>query len=224
MIKKNIKRFFETGGTDLYSKYIKRFLGISLSFIAIIICIPIYGILALLVRIKLGKPILFKQLRISKNNKKFKIYKFRTMTDARDENGNLLSTELRLTKFGILLRSTALDELPELFNILKGDISFVGPRPLLVEYLPLYTKYEMQRHNVRGGLIPPEVLYGDVTPTWEQQFEYEVYYVNNISFLIDFKIILATFKCIVKRTSINYGNHKRDPFVEDRMNKMKQES
>lgn len=205
----------------MYSKYIKRIFAVTLSIIAIVICIPIFCILALLVRIKLGKPILFKQLRISKKGKKFKMYKFRSMTDAKDENGNLLSTELRLTKFGIILRSTALDELPELVNILRGDISFVGPRPLLVEYLPLYSKYEMQRHNVRGGLIPPEVLYGEVTPTWEQQFEYEVYYVNNISFRLDLKIIFATFKCILKRTSINYGNHKRDPFVEDRMNKMK---
>jgi len=202
----------------MYSKCIKRILDISCSFIAIIICIPIFAILAVLVRIKLGKPILFKQYRVSKKNKIFKMYKFRTMRDIRDENGNLLPNELRYTKFGSTLRSLSIDELPELLNILKGDISLVGPRPLIVEYLPLYTQYEMQRLNVRGGLIPPEVLYGNITPTWEQQFEYEVFYANNVSLLLDIKIIIATFIGIFKRNTINYGTYNRDSF-EDRLDK-----
>jgi len=146
------------------------------------------------------------------------MYKFRTMKDIRDELGNLLPNESRFTKLGSILRSSSIDELPELLNILKGDISLVGPRPLIVEYLPLYTQYEMQRLNVRGGLIPPEVLYGNITPTWEQQFEYEVFYAKNVSFLLDIKIILATFIGIFKRNTINYGNYSRDSF-EDRLDK-----
>ena len=150
----------------MYSKYIKRILDIGCSFIGIIICIPFFAILAVIIRINLGKPILFKQYRVSKKNKIFKMYKFRTMKDIRDELGNLLPNESRFTKLGSILRSSSIDELPELLNILKGNISLVGPRPLIVEYLPLYTQYEMQRLNVRGGLIPPEVLYGNITPTW----------------------------------------------------------
>ena len=202
----------------MYSKYIKRILDIGCSLIGIIICIPFFAILAVIIRINLGKPILFKQYRVSKKNKIFKMYKFRTMKDIRDELGNLLPNESRFTKLGSILRSSSIDELPELLNILKGDISLVGPRPLIVEYLPLYTQYEMQRLNVRGGLIPPEVLYGNITPTWEQQFEYEVFYANNVSFLLDIKIILATFIGIFKRNTINYGNYSRDSF-EDRLDK-----
>ena len=202
----------------MYSKYIKRILDIICSIIAIIIGIPIFLFLAVIIRIKLGKPILFKQYRVSKKNKIFKMYKFRTMKDIRDELGNLLPNESRFTKLGSILRSSSIDELPELLNILKGDISLVGPRPLIVEYLPLYTQYEMQRLNVRGGLIPPEVLYGNITPTWEQQFEYEVFYAKNVSFLLDIKIILATFIGIFKRNTINYGNYSRDSF-EDRLDK-----
>ena len=202
----------------MYSKYIKRILDIICSIIAIIIGLPIFLFLAVIIRINLGKPILFKQYRVSKKNKIFKMYKFRTMKDIRDELGNLLPNESRFTKLGSILRSSSIDELPELLNILKGDISLVGPRPLIVEYLPLYTQYEMQRLNVRGGLIPPEVLYGNITPTWEQQFEYEVFYANNVSFLLDIKIILATFIGIFKRNTINYGNYSRDSF-EDRLDK-----
>ena len=202
----------------MYSKYIKRILDIGCSLFGIIVCIPFFAILAVIIRINLGKPILFKQYRVSKKNKIFKMYKFRTMKDIRDELGNLLPNESRFTKLGSILRSSSIDELPELLNILKGDISLVGPRPLIVEYLPLYTQYEMQRLNVRGGLIPPEVLYGNITPTWEQQFEYEVFYAKNVSFLLDIKIILATFIGIFKRNTINYGNYSRDSF-EDRLDK-----
>jgi len=206
----------------MYSKYIKRILDIICSIIAIIIGLPIFLFLAVIIRIKLGKPILFKQYRVSKKNKIFKMYKFRTMIDLKDENGKLLPNELRYTKFGSVLRASSIDELPELLNILKGDISLVGPRPLIVEYLPLYTQYELQRLNVRGGLIPPEVLYGNITPTWEQQFEYEVFYANNVSFILDIKIIIATFIGILKRNAIDYGNHSRDAF-EDRLDKKESE-
>ena len=144
------------------------------------------------------------------------MYKYRTMTDECDENGKLLSDDVRLNKFGRILRSTSLDELPELFNILKGDLSIVGPRSLLVDYLPYYTDYERQRHLVRGGLTPPEVLYNNIMPTWEEQFEYEVNYVNNVSFLLDLKILLATFKAIFKRHVKNYGSYVRKSLIEER--------
>lgn len=200
----------------MYRKYIKRILDIIGSVFAILICIPIFIVIGLLVRIKLGKPILFKQDRVSKNNRVFTMYKFRTMLNSKDVNGNLLPNDLRETKFGSFLRSTSLDELPELVNILKGDISFVGPRPLIAEYLPLYTEYELQRHKVSGGLIPPEVLYGDITPTWQQQFEYEVYYANHVSFLLDIRILATSIKGVLKRRSIHYGNYNRDSFFEER--------
>lgn len=205
----------------MYSKYIKRILDIGGSILAIIMGIPFFMIISLLVRIKLGRPILFKQLRVSKNNETFTMYKFRTMRDIRDDNGNLLPNELRQTKFGSFLRSTSFDEFPELWNILKGDISFVGPRPLVPEYLPYYTEYELQRHKVRGGLIPPEVLYGDITPTWQQQFEYEIDYANHVSFLLDFKIMIASLKGIFKRNAIQYGNYNRESFFQERRDKIK---
>jgi undecaprenyl phosphate N,N'-diacetylbacillosamine 1-phosphate transferase len=203
----------------LYSKYIKRIFDIGSSILAIIMCIPFFMIISLFVWINLGRPIIFKQLRVSKDNKIFTMYKFRTMRDIRDANGNLLPNELRQTKFGSFLRSTSIDELPELWNILKGDISFVGPRPLIPEYLPYYTEYELQRHKVRGGLIPPEVLYGDITPTWQQQFEYEIYYASHVSFLLDFKIIIASLKSVFKRNSIHYGNYNRESFFQERKSK-----
>ena len=133
-----------------------------------------------------------------------------------DENGDLLSDEIRLTKFGKLLRSTSLDELPELFNILKGDLSIVGPRSLLVDYLPYYSDYERQRHTVKGGLTPPEVLYNNIMPTWEEQFKYEVNYANNVSFILDLKILFATFKGVFKRNSSAYGSYVRKLLSEER--------
>jgi len=205
----------------MYCNYIKRILDIICSLLSIIICFPIFIMISILVRIKLGKPILFKQLRVSKNDKIFTIYKFRTMTEERDKSGVLLPNEKRLTRFGSFLRSTSLDELLELINILKGDISIIGPRPLIKEYLPIYSEYELQRHKVRGGLIPPEVLYGNIIPTWEQQFEYEVHYANNVSFLLDIKIIVKTLKGVFKRTSIDYGNYIRGSLLDERKNKMK---
>lgn len=200
----------------MYRKYIKRLLDFILSLIAIIILLPILVIIATIVRIKLGFPIFFKQDRVGKDEKIFKMYKFRTMADKRDENGNLLPDEQRITPCGSILRSTSLDELPELFNILKGDISIVGPRPLPVEYLQYYTDYEKVRHSVRGGLTIPEVLYGNLTPTWEEQFHYEVLYVNKLSFLLDVKIVVTTIRILFKRVYEDYGNEVRIPLAEER--------
>ena len=203
----------------MYKLYIKRGIDFFLSLIAIIILSPFLIIFTVLVYIKLGSPVIFRQGRIGKNEKIFYMYKYRTMTEACDENGKLLPDDVRLTKFGRILRSTSLDELPELFNILKGDLSIIGPRSLLVEYLPYYTAYERQRHLVRGGLTPPEVLYNNIMPTWEEQFEYEVNYVNNVSFILDVKILLATFKGLLKRHSNNYGSYVRKSLIEERQKK-----
>lgn len=151
-------------------------------------------IIAFLVRIKLGSPVIFKQDRPGLNEKIFTLYKFRTMTDERDENGELLPDEKRMTKYGKFLRSTSLDELPELFNIFKGDMSLVGPRPLLVQYLPLYDEYQRRRHEVRPGLSGLAQISGRNTLSWEEKFRLDVEYVDNISFIGDFKIILSTLK------------------------------
>ena len=167
----------------MYAKYIKRIIDFILSFIAVIVFSPLLLVIAVLVKINLGAPVIFKQERIGLNEKIFTMYKFRTMNDKRDKNGELLPDIYRQTRLGDFLRSTSLDELPELINILKGDIAIVGPRPLLVSYLPYYTEEERLRHSVRGGLTVPEVVYGDVAPTWEEQFSYEVDYTKNISFL-----------------------------------------
>jgi len=205
----------------MYRKYIKRLLDIICSLFAITLLSPVLIIVSILVHIKLGSPIIFKQQRVGKNEKIFTMYKFRTMTDERDQNGCLLPNEARFTKFGSILRATSLDELPELINILNGDISIVGPRSLLVEYLPYYTECERQRHKVRGGLTPPEVLYDNITPTWEKQFEYEVHYANNVSFMLDVRIMFATIKGVFKRNSVDYGNYVRASFAEERKNSYK---
>lgn len=189
----------------MYRKFIKRLLDIILSLIAIIILSPVYLVIAIVVRIQMGSPVLFSQDRIGKDEKIFKLYKFRSMTNARDENGNLLPDKQRLTKFGIALRSTSLDELPELFMILKGDMSFVGPRPQPSFYLPYYKEEEREAHKVRGGLIPPDSLCKKVQCDWETQFEYEVYYANNVSFVLDLKVIWHTFGILIQRIKHNYG-------------------
>ena len=177
-----------------------------LSLLAIIVLSPVLLVTAVLVRIKLGSPILFKQKRPGLNEKIFTIYKFRTMTDKKDENGNLLPDDVRLTKFGRFLRSTSLDELPELFNILKGDMSIVGPRPLRVEYLPLYNDSQKHRHDVRPGLTGLAQVNGRNTISWESKFEYDVDYVKDVSFLLDIKIILSTVLKVFKREGINRNN------------------
>lgn len=182
-----------------YEAFFKRLLDIIISALVIILFCWLYLILAIIVRLNLGSPVLFTQDRPGKNNKIFKMYKFRSMTDARDENGELLSNKERLTKFGKILRSTSLDELPEFFNILKGDMSFVGPRPLLVDYLEQYNSFEMRRHEVRPGLTGLSQVSGRRDLPWKERFEKDVEYVDNITFLGDLKIVWITVKKVFKR-------------------------
>lgn len=187
----------------MYRKYIKRLLDFILSLIAIIILSPILLIVAILVRIKLGSPVIFKQKRPGLYEKIFTLYKFRTMTDQKDEQGNLLPDEIRLTKFGKLLRSTSLDELPELFNILKGDMSVVGPRPLLIRYLPLYNEHQKHRHDVRPGFTGWAQCNGRNAISWEEKFDLDVYYIRHVSFLLDLKVIFKTIKIVLFREGIS---------------------
>ena len=205
----------------MYKNYIKRLLDIILSLMALVALSPILLIISVFVRINLGSPIFFKQERVGKDEKIFTMLKFRTMSDKRDEDGNLLPDEFRQTKLGDFLRSTSLDELPELINILKGDISIVGPRPLLVSYLPYYTQEERLRHSVRGGLTVPEVVYGNVTPTWDEQFSYEVDYAKNVSFTLDVKIIWKTLLILFKRVQTDYGSEVRNPLNVERAEMVK---
>lgn len=188
-----------------YEKYIKRPQDFCCALVAIIVLSPIMAVTAVLVRVKLGSPVIFKQERPGLYGKIFTLYKFRTMTDAKDKNGNLLPDDVRLTKFGKMLRSTSLDELPELLNILRGDMAVVGPRPLLVEYLPYYTKEEKHRHDVRPGLTGLAQINGRNTLTWEEKFSYDIKYVKNISFVNDVKIILKTVEKVFKRSDILIG-------------------
>ena len=187
----------------MYKRYIKRLLDILISLCGIIILSPVYLVVWILVRVKLGKPALFTQERPGKDEKIFKLYKFRSMTDERDEEGKLLPDEVRLTPFGKKLRSTSLDELPELFNILKGEMSVIGPRPLLIKYLPLYNETQKHRHDVRPGLTGLAQINGRNAITWEKKFEYDVEYVNQLSFLMDLKIFFGTIKAVLKRNGIN---------------------
>lgn len=187
----------------IYKKYFKRPIDIILSLVAIIVLSPLMLIIALLVRIKLGSPVIFRQERPGLNGKIFTLYKFRTMTDEKDENGKLLPDEIRLTRFGKLLRSTSLDELPELFNILVGDMSLVGPRPLLVEYLPLYNEHQKRRHEVRPGLSGWAQVNGRNSISWEEKFNLDIEYVDNVSFIRDWKIIFLTIKKVIMREGIN---------------------
>lgn len=188
---------------SFYNKYIKRLIDIVLSGLALIILSPTFLVLSILVRTKLGSPVIFHQQRPGKDEKIFNMCKFRSMTDEKDENGNLLPDEKRLTPFGAKLRSTSLDELPELWNIFKGDMSIVGPRPLLVRYLPRYNEVQKHRHDVRPGLTGLAQVRGRNAISWDDKFKYDVEYVNNISFLLDFKIILETVKVVIKRDNIS---------------------
>lgn len=190
----------------MYAKYIKRILDLILSLMALIVLMPLMIIIGILVRINLGSPIIFKQKRPGKNEKIFTLYKFRTMTDKRDIDGNLLPDEYRLTKFGKFLRSTSLDELPELINIIKGDMAIVGPRPLLVEYLPYYTEEEKHRHDVRPGLTGLAQVNGRNAISWEEKLKYDTEYIKKISFYSDLKIIFKTIKKTIKREDILMGN------------------
>lgn len=191
----------------MYAKYIKRILDFVLSLVALIVLSPVLLIVAILVRVKLGSPVIFKQQRPGKNEKIFTLYKFRTMTDKKDENGNLLPDSERLTKFGKLLRSTSLDELPELINILKGDMAIVGPRPLLVEYLPLYNEEQKHRHDVRPGLTGLAQVSGRNSITWEEKFNDDLEYIEKISILEDIKIIFTTIGKVFKREGISQENN-----------------
>ena len=186
-----------------YEKFIKRPQDILLSLLAMIVLSPVLLITAILVRTKLGSPVIFKQKRPGLDEKVFTLYKFRTMTDAKDPDGNLLPDEVRLTKFGKLLRSTSLDELPELWNIFRGDIAVVGPRPLLVEFLSRYNEQQRRRHEVRPGLSGLAQVNGRNAISWEDKFKYDVQYVDHVTFLGDWKIIFQTVLNVIKRDGIN---------------------
>lgn len=193
----------KTHKQGIYEKYIKRPQDFLCALAATIVLSPVMLVTAVLVRVKLGNPVIFTQERPGKDEKIFKLYKFRTMTDARDENGNLLPDEVRLTKFGKVLRSTSLDELPELFNILKGDMAVVGPRPLLVRYLPRYNEHQARRHEVRPGFTGLAQVNGRNAICWEEKFDWDVKYVESITFLGDWKIILQTIRTVLKREGIS---------------------
>ncbi|MFG6496237.1 sugar transferase [Fictibacillus sp. UD] len=187
----------------IYRRFVKRPMDFMLSLIAITVLSPVLLVIAILVRMKLGSPVLFKQKRPGLNEEIFLMYKFRTMTDEKDEHGELLPDSVRLTKFGKFLRSTSLDELPELFNILKGDMSIIGPRPLLIQYLLLYNEHQKRRHDVRPGLSGLAQVSGRNAISWEEKFDLDCYYVDNVSFRGDWKIILLTIKKSVIREGIN---------------------
>ena len=192
---------------SFYEKHLKRSLDFLCATAALVLCSPVLGVVAILVKNKLGAPILFTQDRPGLNGRLFKLYKFRSMTDQRDIDGNLLPDDIRLTKFGKLLRSTSMDELPELFNILRGDMSVVGPRPLLAEYIPYYTEEESHRHDVRPGLTGLAQINGrNAIGSWEERFAYDLEYVNKLSFLMDVDIILKTVSKVLKKTDIQVGS------------------
>lgn len=208
----------------MYRHFIKRILDIILSGLALLILSPIFIILAVMIRMKLGSPVLFKQKRPGKDEKIFMLYKFRTMTDECDENGKLLPDHIRLTSFGKLLRSTSLDELPELWNIFRGDMSIIGPRPLLVSYLPYYTKEEKIRHTVRPGLTGLAQVSGRNYLNWDKRLLKDVEYVKNLSFKMDLKIIYMTIKVIFVRENVaDDTNFVEGNFAEIRKLRMETE-
>ena len=186
-----------------YERIVKRIIDIIVSGLFLLVFSWLYLILYFVVRTKLGAPVLFKQDRPGYKGKAFKMYKYRSMTDERDENGELLPDEVRLTSFGKKLRSTSLDELPEMLNVFKGDMSLIGPRPLLVSYLPLYNERQGHRHDVRPGITGYAQAYGRNSITWEEKFEKDVYYVENCSFLLDLKILVHTVKVVIKHEGIS---------------------
>ena len=206
----------------VYARYIKRILDVLLSGCALVVLSPVLLIVAVLVRTKLGSPVIFCQERVGKDEKIFKMYKFRSMTDARDENGELLPDEVRLTKFGRALRATSLDELPELWNIFKGDMSIVGPRPLLVRYLPYYTEDERHRHDVRPGLTGLAQVNGRNYVTWEQRFQWDLAYVNAVFFKTDLTIVCKTVAVVLgarnieTASSFEHGGIVYRPLDEER--------
>lgn len=199
----------------LYSIFKRCFDCISASFLLIVIS-PFFIILMMMVRIKHGSPIFFKQVRSGRNMKKFGLIKFRTMTNERGADGNLLPDHMRLTKFGKFLRNSSLDELPELLNIIKGDMAVIGPRPLIPQYDAYYKEEELPRFKIRGGLIPPESLHNDSFLTWDKQFQYEADYARNISLKLDLKILVSVFKTMILRNTKDYGEYERKPLDEER--------
>jgi len=200
-VKKNHRVKRKTRG--IYERCIKRPLDILLSTFALVVLSPVYVVIACMVRVRLGSPVIFKQERPGLNEKIFILYKFRTMTNERDKEGRLLPDSIRLTKFGKWLRSTSCDEIPEFLNILKGDMSIVGPRPLLVEYLDRYNAYQKKRHEVRPGLTGYAQVYGRNGISWEEKFKRDVHYVRNVSFYLDVRIIIKTIEAVLKREGIN---------------------
>ena len=199
----------------MYKKATKRILDIILSLIALIILSPVLIILAILIRLKLGSPVIFTQTRAGKHGKPFTIYKFRTMTNAKDENGHLLPNAQRKTKFGNLLRSTSLDELPELWNVLRGNMSLVGPRPLLLEYLPYYSSEQNKRHEVLPGITGWAQINGRNALNWDEKFALDVWYVNNQSVLLDIKILFTTVVKVFQRENINHGKGQFMPRFDE---------
>lgn len=189
----------------VYERYIKRPQDFCCALLATVCLSPLLVVIAALVRVKLGSPVLFAQERPGKDGKIFRLYKFRTMTDARDAQGRLLSDEERMTSFGKLLRSMSLDELPELFNILKGDMAVVGPRPLLVRYLPLYSERQARRHEVRPGLTGLAQVHGRNAMSWEEKFDWDVRYVDDVRFLRDWGIVFKTVRTVFLREGISSG-------------------
>ena len=192
----------------MYQRYIKRFFDILFSVIFILILSPIMLLISLLVKLNLGSPVIFKQERAGKNERIFTLYKFRSMTNEVNEKGELLPNEQRLTKFGKILRSTSLDELPELLNILKGDMSFIGPRPLLVEYIPRYSEEQRKRHDVRPGLTSYTAVNGRARLSWDERLEMDVWYVKNHNFILDFKILYKTIITVLKIENISSNRGK----------------
>ena len=199
----------------MYRRYIKRMLDVILAFVALLIFSPIILLLSLLTKIFMGS-VIFKQERTGKDGKIFYIYKFKTMKDLRDQNGDLLPNEMRRSAFGDFIRGTSLDELPELWNVLIGDMSIIGPRPLFASYLPYYRENEKARNSVRGGLIPPEVVSLNTTPTWDDQLKIEADYAVNLSFRGDIKILFCTFIVLFKRLVKKYGSYDRQPLNIER--------
>lgn len=205
------------GYQSFYTKYIKRLLDIVIALIAIIFLSPILLIVAVLVKTKLGSPVIFRQQRPGLNENVFEMMKFRSMTDEKDEDGNLLSDDVRLTSFGKALRATSLDELPELFNILEGDMSIIGPRPLLVSYLPLYDTNQRKRHLVRPGLTGYAQVNGRNAQTWEQRFKYDVKYIENVSLLFDIKILFKSVITVLKKDGVSdEGTATKEPYRGNR--------
>lgn len=205
----------------MYKHFFKRLIDVALSGIGILVLLPFYLLITIYVWLFMGWPVFFNQARTGRNGKTFNMYKFRSMTNKKDKDGNLLPESERLTKAGIALRSSSLDELPELWSIFKGDMSIIGPRPLPTYYEPYYYKEDWARHEVRGGLLPPDSLCGDTTPDWETQLEYDRYYAENLSFALDCKILWVTFKILFKRTQEDYGTCERSHLSEYRKHLVK---